>query len=73
MPRIYDKQGNELTVGARAEYGHLGPVTIIEIRPDRVYFQRDGLDIAEGCSIDPFRHRSPDLLLIDSPTEGKEG
>jgi len=89
MPKVLDKNGHELTVGAEvrlAGYGHMppGPVsepgTIrqftvgtdthepgVEVRwpdGDTTCFDWYPLDQADAC---------PDLLLIDSPTEGKEG
>lgn len=84
MPRVYDKGGRELTVGADCQ--HIWDL----IRVWRVEeIASDGVLIVERAGRGPLRLRAdvtrsllprkrrrrvaPDLLLIDSPTEGKEG
>jgi hypothetical protein len=86
MPRVYDKEGNELTEGAEAELMVLdqsgaeipvrGRVSFVSrefVALDPRYMPRTVfLSVERGG----FFHRTytcPDLLLIDSPTEGREG
>jgi len=87
MPKVYDKDGRELTVGARVERvlpnGKLGGL------PGRYVGLSGGhrdvaveWDCRSGVNVGfiATRRRAPftrsltcDLLLIYSPTEGKEG
>ncbi len=92
MPRVYDKEGRELTVGARVRHakdGRIGRVAEFQMshKKVRVKWEHRSRLAAIGASINPlyvsrvislsdsfFPHlTAPDLLLIDSPTEGKEG
>jgi len=82
MPKVYDKQGRELTVGARVELVGDGSKGDFDLRwvPTEgwaayVLWHPNGWpareEIEAGGRINTYR--CPDLLLIDSPTEGKEG
>jgi len=87
MPKVYDKNGRELTVGVRVvrvlPNGRTGNVVgkvrlLGGVDPGDVYVKWPGRPYGS-----PFKSRrrfTPsrtytcrDLLLIDSPTEGKEG
>ncbi len=78
MPKVYDKEGRELTVGARVEHcaegtgtlhsaqwklGH-GWLAVVKWDATDSLRWEDTLPAAE-----PDTYRCPDLLLIDSPAE----
>lgn len=78
MPRIYDKAGNELTVGVRVKSDRRGEGVVSRLLTGwgpyvpRLYVRRpEGahsfLVIAE-CDRAPDAWRCPDLLRIDSHT-----
>jgi hypothetical protein len=81
MPRVYDKQGNELTVGARVKRktlstGEWAPETVIRIawQPQRGWCVFTAMASVSGSPSDARdTYICRDLLPIDSPTEGKEG
>jgi len=82
MPKVYDKNGNELTVGARVKDGLNSDFTGTFLGTRKL---KSGPVRAEVRVLTPLRHAGKqityapasdgtcDLLLIDSPTEGKEG
>jgi len=76
MPRINDKQGHELTVGARVETAGGGDGTFTGTAVEQFGFVAlADFPNAPGQPfyVQPPSYRCPELLLIDSPTEGKEG
>jgi hypothetical protein len=81
MPRVYDKAGHELTVGARVEVvgfahkkkGERGPVVRVDDALGRACARVD-LGLIHPARFFAFgvKNVCPDLLFIDSPSSTKQ-
>lgn len=71
MPKVYDKDGRELKVGARAKVlnytGQVGEVHRHPLGNELLVRFRPEKGIPFNCWVNPNTHRCPDLQLIDQP------